>query len=358
MSTPISRSNGWRRRNNHRSSLRNGTSGCLVPICAISAPPHARRSSNIFSTAASPVPTNPVFCSLHPRPATTASCFTPPNILRLPPHLHHHTAVDGSSSTSSITPPPTQQQQEEEHEWDFESITTSSSGGYGYSSDDDDDDDVVENNNYDDNNVSGVEPLDNATSGRRGGATVMDLDGSMVKGCHVFPVFSVEDIIIEPRPTATPIRTNMQITLVEGTMGLLVCDPLILTTTPLRVHTQIVRGGVEPLVAHVSIDSNTRKTCKISKGFRLGRVIVVNVDDRVNVIHSVINDNNNNNNNDEDWNAAASAQYQQQQQQQQEVDEYQDREHEQRLWLLRRENHDFMERSQHRENNSNNDVNM
>ena len=115
-----------------------------------------------------------------------------------------------------------------------------------------------------------------------------DLDGSMVKGCHVFPVFSVEDIIIEPRPTATPIRTNMQITLVEGTMGLLVCDPLILTSTPLRVHTQIVCGGVEPLVAHASIDSNTRKTCKISKGF--GRVIVVNVDDRANVIPGVIND--------------------------------------------------------------------
>ena len=129
---------------------------------------------------------------------------------------------------------------------------------YGYRSDDDDDvvessndDDVVEDSN--DNNISGVEPLDNDTSGRRGGAilqdindaaTVMDLCGLMVKGCHVFPVFSVEDIIIEPRPTATPIRTNMQITLVEGTMGLLVCDPLILTSTPLRVDTQIVRGGL------------------------------------------------------------------------------------------------------------------
>ena len=261
--------------------------------------------------------TNPVFCSLHPRPSsTTASCFRPPNILRLPPHLHHSTAVVGSSSTSSITPPPTsaalayidqifpQQQQEEEQEWDFECITTASSSGYGYSSDDDDDvvensndDDVVENRN--DNNISGVEPLDNGTSGSRSGvilqdindaATVMDLDGSTVKGCHVFPVFSVEDIIIEPRPTATPIRTNMQIMLVEGTMGLLVCDPLILTSTPLRVYTQIVRGGVEALVAHASIDSNTRKTRKITKCFRLGRVIVVNVDDRANVIH-----NNNNN---------------------------------------------------------------
>ena len=135
----------------------------------------------------------------------------------------------------------------------FESITTASSSGYGYNSDDDDDvvensndDDLVENSN--DNNVSGVEPLDDATSGRRGGAilqdiddaaTVMDLYGSMVKGCHVFPVFSVEDIIIEPRPTATPIPINMQITLVEGTMCLLVCDPLILTSTPLRVHTQL-----------------------------------------------------------------------------------------------------------------------
>ena len=91
----------------------------------------------------------------------------------------------------------------------------------------------------------------------------------------MYPIFCAEDTHIIPSYQATEVKTNTTISIDKGHIGVVISDSFFMNTTPIQLHSQILREGDSELVTLVSIQSNTRKTYTINKDMQVARVVTL-----------------------------------------------------------------------------------